>query len=165
MALNTNKNVKLYYSIKEVAAMFDIRESTLRFWETEFPHLKPKTVGQNVRQYTEKRHRANSRDTQPCEGARLQAIGSTQDAQQEPHGRGQEFGYSRHTNQRARRTEGAEEAARQHGLSRVKRDVSFLKTTTTISGRWTQSNRMADAIQSGGGRNPIGRRSVHDDNR
>ena len=54
MALNTNKNVKLYYSIKEVAAMFDIRESTLRFWETEFPHLKPKTVGQNVRQYTEK---------------------------------------------------------------------------------------------------------------
>lgn len=42
MALNTNKNVKLYYSIKEVAAMFDIRESTLRFWETEFPHLKPK---------------------------------------------------------------------------------------------------------------------------
>ena len=54
MALNTNKNVKLYYSIKEVAAMFDVRESTLRYWETEFPHLRPKTVGQNVRQYTEK---------------------------------------------------------------------------------------------------------------
>ncbi len=54
MALNTNKNVKLYYSIKEVAQMFDVRESTLRYWETEFPHLKPKTVGQNVRQYTEK---------------------------------------------------------------------------------------------------------------
>lgn len=34
--------------------MFDVRESTLRYWETEFPHLKPKTVGQNVRQYTEK---------------------------------------------------------------------------------------------------------------
>ena len=48
MALNTNKNVKLYYSIKEVAQMFDVRESTLRYWETEFPHLKPKTVGQNV---------------------------------------------------------------------------------------------------------------------
>lgn len=54
MALNTNKNVKLYYSIKEVAAMFDVRESTLRYWETEFPLLKPKTVGQNVRQYTDK---------------------------------------------------------------------------------------------------------------
>ena len=54
MALNTTKNEKLYYSIKEVAQMFDVRESTLRYWETEFPHLKPKTVGQNVRQYTEK---------------------------------------------------------------------------------------------------------------
>ena len=54
MALNTNKNVKLYYSIKEVAAMFDVRESTLRYWESEFPRLKPKTVGQNVRQYTDK---------------------------------------------------------------------------------------------------------------
>ena len=55
MALNTNKNLKLYYSIKEVAEMFGLNESTLRFWETEFPHLKPKTTGPNkVRQYTEK---------------------------------------------------------------------------------------------------------------
>lgn len=54
MALNTDKNVKLYYSIKEVAQMFDVRESTLRYWEQEFPRLKPKTVGQSVRQYTEK---------------------------------------------------------------------------------------------------------------
>jgi DNA-binding transcriptional MerR regulator len=54
MTLKTDKNVKLYYSIKEVAQMFDLRESTLRYWETEFPLLKPKTVGQNVRQYTEK---------------------------------------------------------------------------------------------------------------
>ena len=41
MALNLNKNLKLYYSIKEVAEMFDLNESTLRFWETEFPYLKP----------------------------------------------------------------------------------------------------------------------------
>ena len=35
--------------------MFGLNESTLRFWETEFPHLKPKTTGPNkVRQYTEK---------------------------------------------------------------------------------------------------------------
>ncbi len=55
MALNTNKNLKLYYSIKEVAAMFDLNESTLRYWETEFPYLKPKTTGPNkVRQYSEK---------------------------------------------------------------------------------------------------------------
>ena len=55
MALNMNKNLKLYYSIKEVAEMFDLNESTLRFWETEFPYLKPKTAGPNkVRQYSEK---------------------------------------------------------------------------------------------------------------
>lgn len=54
MALNTNKNLKLYYSIKEVAQMIGVRECTLRYWETEFPHLKPKTTGQKVRQYTEK---------------------------------------------------------------------------------------------------------------
>ncbi len=54
MPLKTDINVKLYYSIKEVAQMFDVRESTLRYWETEFPRLKPKTVGQNVRQYTDK---------------------------------------------------------------------------------------------------------------
>ncbi|MBQ4392155.1 MAG: MerR family transcriptional regulator [Prevotella sp.] len=55
MALNLNKNLKLYYSIKEVAEMFGLNESTLRFWETEFPFLKPKTAGPSkVRQYTEK---------------------------------------------------------------------------------------------------------------
>ncbi|EFC70151.1 MerR family transcriptional regulator [Prevotella sp. oral taxon 299] len=54
MALNMNKNLKLYYSIGEVAKMFDINESTLRYWESEFPYLKPKTNSKNVRQYTEK---------------------------------------------------------------------------------------------------------------
>ena len=55
MALNLNKNLKLYYSIKEVAEMFDLNESTLRYWETEFPYLRPKTAGPSkVRQYTEK---------------------------------------------------------------------------------------------------------------
>ena len=54
MALNMNKNLKLYYSIGEVAKMFGINESTLRYWESEFPHLKPKTNSKNVRQYTEK---------------------------------------------------------------------------------------------------------------
>ncbi|MBF1433827.1 MAG: MerR family transcriptional regulator [Prevotella nanceiensis] len=54
MALNMNKNLKLYYSIGEVAKIFGINESTLRYWESEFPHLKPKTNSKNVRQYTEK---------------------------------------------------------------------------------------------------------------
>ena len=42
MALNAYKPQKLYYSIKEVAEMFGLNESTLRYWETEFPFLKPK---------------------------------------------------------------------------------------------------------------------------
>ncbi len=54
MALNTDKNLKLYYSIKEVAEMVGVSESNLRFWEKEIPLIKPKTTGNNVRQYTEK---------------------------------------------------------------------------------------------------------------
>ena len=54
MAANENKNLKLYYSIKEVAKMFDVTESLLRYWEKEFPQLAPKTGGNNVRQYSEK---------------------------------------------------------------------------------------------------------------
>ena len=55
MALNPYKSQKLYYSIKEVAEMFGLNESTLRYWETEFPLLKPKTSGPaKVRQYQEK---------------------------------------------------------------------------------------------------------------
>ena len=54
MVLNQNKNLKLYYSIKEVAAQFGLNESTLRYWETVFPSLHPKTADNNVRQYTDK---------------------------------------------------------------------------------------------------------------
>ncbi len=55
MALNTDKNTKLYYSIKEVAQLIGVSESTLRYWETEFPSVRPKTVSSTkVRQYTEK---------------------------------------------------------------------------------------------------------------
>ena len=55
MALNLNKNLKLYYTIKEVAEMFDLNESTLRYWEQMFPFLKPKTSGPaKIRQYQEK---------------------------------------------------------------------------------------------------------------
>lgn len=55
MALNLKKNLKLYYSIGEVAEMFDLNESTLRYWEQEFPFLKPKTrSASKIRQYTEK---------------------------------------------------------------------------------------------------------------
>jgi DNA-binding transcriptional MerR regulator len=55
MALNLDKNLKRYYSIREVAEMFGLNESTLRYWEQEFPYLRPKNSGPaKIRQYQEK---------------------------------------------------------------------------------------------------------------
>ena len=55
MALNLRRNFKTYYSIREVAEMFDLNESTLRYWEQEFSFLRPKTSGTaKIRQYQEK---------------------------------------------------------------------------------------------------------------
>lgn len=51
MALNVDKNYKLYYSIAEVADMFGVNASLLRFWEKEFPQIAPHTNGRGVRQY------------------------------------------------------------------------------------------------------------------
>lgn len=52
MALNTNKDLKQYYSIAEVSEMFNLPASLLRYWEKEFPTIKPKKSGNNVRMYT-----------------------------------------------------------------------------------------------------------------
>jgi len=37
-----NEEDKLYYSISEVAEMTDVKPYVLRFWEKEFPQLRPK---------------------------------------------------------------------------------------------------------------------------
>lgn len=54
MVLKTDKVTKLYYSIKDVADEIGVNESTLRYWEKEFPFLRPKVTSNNVRQYTQK---------------------------------------------------------------------------------------------------------------
>lgn len=51
MALKADKELKLYYSISEVAKMFGVNESLLRYWEKEFPMIAPKKAGGNIRQY------------------------------------------------------------------------------------------------------------------
>ena len=51
LALNKNKNLRLY-SIGEVASMFGVTETLLRFWEKEFPSIKPQKAGRGIRQYT-----------------------------------------------------------------------------------------------------------------
>ena len=52
MALNTNKDLKMYYSIKEVAEKLGVTEATLRYWETVFPQVKPYKGANGVRRYT-----------------------------------------------------------------------------------------------------------------
>ncbi len=46
-----DKPRKLYYSISEVARMFDINESALRFWEKEFDLIKPRKNEKGTRFY------------------------------------------------------------------------------------------------------------------
>lgn len=49
--LHTEKELKIYYSVKEVADMFGVKPSLLRFWEKEFPQIAPKIAGRGIRQY------------------------------------------------------------------------------------------------------------------
>lgn len=51
MALKKEKKQKLYYSISEVAQMFDVNESTLRFWEKEFDVICPRKTAKGTRFY------------------------------------------------------------------------------------------------------------------
>jgi DNA-binding transcriptional MerR regulator len=59
---NTNLNMipkageieKLYFSIGEVADMFDVNSSLIRFWEKEFPQLQPRKNNRGNRVYSKK---------------------------------------------------------------------------------------------------------------
>ena len=43
---------KLYYSIGQVSEMTGLKQYVLRYWETEFPHLKPNKNSAGNRVYT-----------------------------------------------------------------------------------------------------------------
>jgi len=45
---------KLYYSISEVASIFDVNASLIRFWEKEFDIIKPKKNKKGNRMFTQK---------------------------------------------------------------------------------------------------------------
>ncbi len=45
---------KLYYSIGEVAKLFNVNSSLIRFWESEFDILKPKKNKKGNRLFTQK---------------------------------------------------------------------------------------------------------------
>lgn len=46
------KDIRLFYSIGEVAEMFQLPESTIRYWENEFDILKPKRNKKGNRLFT-----------------------------------------------------------------------------------------------------------------
>ena len=43
---------KKFYKIKDVADMIGVPQSTLRFWESEFPELSPMRSSKKIRYYT-----------------------------------------------------------------------------------------------------------------
>jgi DNA-binding transcriptional MerR regulator len=42
-----------YYSISEVAEQLGVKAHVLRYWETQFPHLRPRKHSSGSRRYTE----------------------------------------------------------------------------------------------------------------
>lgn len=52
MPYKEKKIEKLYYTIGEVAAMFDVNTSLIRFWEKEFDIIKPKRNKKGNRLFT-----------------------------------------------------------------------------------------------------------------
>jgi len=52
MAYKEKEIEKLYYSIGEVAEMFNVAPSLIRFWETEFEIIQPKKNRKGNRQFT-----------------------------------------------------------------------------------------------------------------
>lgn len=45
---------KRYYTISEVAELFDVSKSLIRFWENEFDHLRPHKNSKGERRFTQK---------------------------------------------------------------------------------------------------------------
>lgn len=52
MKIDFENSNRLYYSMREVAAHFNVNESLLRFWETEFDIINPRKTDGGTRQYT-----------------------------------------------------------------------------------------------------------------
>lgn len=52
--IDTSTLTKLYYSIGEVAKLFDVNTSLIRFWEKEFTQIQPKKNSKGNRLFTVK---------------------------------------------------------------------------------------------------------------
>ena len=54
MPYKEKKIEKLYYSISEIADMFSVSQSLIRYWESEFEVLNPRKNGKGNRMFTQK---------------------------------------------------------------------------------------------------------------
>ncbi len=52
--MNKDFNPKLYYSISEVSEIFNVSNSLIRFWESEFSILNPRKNSKGDRRFTQK---------------------------------------------------------------------------------------------------------------
>ena len=52
--MEDTENKKLYYTIGEVAKMFNVNTSLIRYWEKEFSIIKPKKNRKGNRLFTQK---------------------------------------------------------------------------------------------------------------
>ena len=52
--IDTDKLTKHYYTTSEVADMFDVSNSLIRYWETEFSSLRPSKTSKGERRFTKK---------------------------------------------------------------------------------------------------------------
>lgn len=52
--MSEQKHTKLYYAIGEVAKMFNVNTSLIRYWEKEFSIIKPKKNRKGNRLFTQK---------------------------------------------------------------------------------------------------------------
>lgn len=50
--MDTEQLDKKYYKIKDVSELIGVPQSTVRYWETEFPALSPRRSASNRRYYT-----------------------------------------------------------------------------------------------------------------
>lgn len=54
MSFNLSELTKMFYSIGEVAEMFQVNSSLIRFWEKEFKEISPKKNQNGKRLFTQK---------------------------------------------------------------------------------------------------------------
>lgn len=51
LPFDEDKLTKLYYTITEVGALLEIKPSTIRFWEIDFPIIRPPSNSKGERRY------------------------------------------------------------------------------------------------------------------